>query len=86
MKRFTLHDRVPCGLPQIMKELATQGSLATREQIMNGSLYGKNEKSEKTPDGGKRAFISGMARAVASGIYKNTFGYVFGGGSTTQEQ
>ena len=73
-KKFTLHDRVPCGLPLIAKELAKQNSLATRQQILQGSLY---DKAEKT--GGKRAFVAGVASAVASGLYNNTFGYMFGG-------
>ena len=39
VKKFTLHSRVPCGLPLIMKELAKQGSLATREDIKTGALF-----------------------------------------------
>ena len=31
VKKFTLHERIPCGLPAIMKELAKDSHLATRE-------------------------------------------------------
>ena len=42
VKRFTLHDRIPCGLPQIIEELHRKESLATREEIMQGDLFDKN--------------------------------------------
>ena len=45
---------------------------------MTGSLYGRH--SSAVAGGGKRAFVAGMARSVASGLYRNTFGYLFGGG------
>lgn len=77
VRRFTLHDRVPCGLPFIMQELEMQGSLTSREQIMNGEFF---EKQSSESAGGKRAFVAGVARSVASGLYKNTFGYLFGNG------
>ena len=44
---------------------------------MTGSLYGRH--SSAVAGGGKRAFVAGMARSVASGLYRNTFGYLFGG-------
>ena len=82
MKRFTLHDRIPNGLPAIMRELALQKSMASRDDILTGAFFGKNVASD-TPSGGKRAMVAGMARYVASGLYNRTFGYLFGGGSDT---
>ena len=31
MRKFTLHDRIPCGLPAIMKEMSKRKTLATKE-------------------------------------------------------
>ena len=77
VKKFTLHDRVPCCLPSIMKELKSKNSLATRDDIYSGALFGKN--SEGQSGGGKRAFVAGVARSMASGLFNNTFGYLLGG-------
>ena len=52
---------------------------------MSGALFGKNE-ADQTSGGGKRAFIGRMAKAAASGLYRNTIGYLFGGGSGEQDQ
>ena len=52
---------------------------------MTGALFGKNG-ADQTSAGGKRAFIGRMAKAAASGLYRNTFGYFFGGGSGEQDQ
>jgi len=58
--------------------------LASREEILNGALYGR-EKDGKGAGGGKRALVGRVATAVVSGLYRNTFGYFFGGGSDNQE-
>ena len=42
-KQFILHDRVPNGLPDIMKELVKRNHLATPAQIRSGELFGKNQ-------------------------------------------
>ena len=42
-KQFIMHDRIPNGLPAIMKELARRGKLATPDQIYSGELYGKGQ-------------------------------------------
>ena len=57
-----------------MKELKKQNALASRNDVMTGALFGKSDSS-----GGKRAFVSSMARSVASGLYNRTFGYLLGG-------
>ena len=84
VRKFTLHDRVPCGLPGVMQELAKQGSLATRDEVMNGSLF--NKEKAGAAQGGKRAYVASVARAAASGLYRNTFGYIFGASAQTETE
>ena len=82
VQRFTMHDRVPCGLPAIMKELTHRQHMATREQILKGALFSTKESSSETLGGGKRAYMASVAKSVASGLYSRTFGYMFGTSDT----
>jgi hypothetical protein len=43
VKQFTLHDRVPMGLPNILKELKVRRKLTTRESILSGAFYAQEE-------------------------------------------
>ena len=45
VKKFTLYGRIPCGLPLIIKKLAKEKQLATREDILSGALFGKQEQA-----------------------------------------
>ena len=79
-KQFILHDRVPNGLPDIMKELLKRNHLATPAQIRSGELFGKNQKEA---DG------KSLIRRVAGGIYSRTFGlvgsYLYGAAEEVEE-
>ena len=66
-KQFILHDRIPNGLPEIMRELARRGKLATPEQIYSGELFGKNTEQVEQKS---------LVRRVVGGIYSRTFGAV----------
>ena len=44
VKHFTLHERVPTGLPAILRELKARNKLAVRDQILSGEFYKKEEK------------------------------------------
>ena len=39
VKRFTLYDRIPCGLPSVMRQLKSRGVLATRDEVLAGALF-----------------------------------------------
>jgi len=61
-KLFTCHNRVPCGLPNIMMALKKQQKLATKADIISGALFEKSQTS------------SYMGQ-LASYAYSSTFGY-----------
>ena len=64
VKQFTLFDRRPCGLPALMKVLYRRGQIASREQIMGGSLYQTKQQS--------------TIGWLASGLYSRTIGSLWG--------
>ena len=45
---------------------------------MTGALFDKGNQNAGT---GKRAYVAGIARSMASGLYNRTFGYFMGGAS-----
>ena len=76
MQKFTLFDRIPCGLPNIVYELTERGTMATKEQIMNGSLYKKEDE-----ESGKS-----LMRQLATGLYNKTFGSLYSSIFAKQEE
>ena len=40
VRQFTLHDRVPFGLPAVLKELKSRNKLVSKESINSGAFYG----------------------------------------------
>ena len=47
---------------------------------MSGALFDKGDQI--TGGAGKRAYVAGIARSMASGLYSRTFGYFMGGATT----
>jgi len=39
VKKFTLHDRVPCCFPEIMQRLVKDRAFATLESLKDGTFY-----------------------------------------------
>lgn len=40
VKQFILHDRVPVGLPAILRELKGRNKLVPKQMITSGAFYG----------------------------------------------